>query len=100
MLGTLRSTDFAEYLNEKFKISAESVESVETELINVTELGPEAGPEAGGRRPFSIVFRGPEETYLAQGIYKVEHEKMGTLDLFLVPIGPDKVGMLFEVLFN
>jgi hypothetical protein len=50
--------------------------------------------------PFSIIFRGPSGQSLPQRIYRLEHAQLGTLDLFLVPIGPDGVGMCYEAVFN
>ena len=40
------------------------------------------------------------DVMLPQGTYKVEHEKLGTLEIFLVPIGPDKEGLCYEAIFN
>ena len=78
------------------------MEPVKLELLEVTDLGSEPTTEDGptGRRPFSIIFRGPPEVSLPQRIYDVELEGLGTLGLFLVPIGPDQVGMLYQAVFN
>lgn len=98
MLDKLRKEDFNKHLHQKFRVHADGV-SLETELIECVSLG--SGEEKEGRRePFSILFRGPMEPILWQRIYKVEHEQMGTLDLFLVPIGPDKTGMRYESVFT
>ena len=35
---------------------------------------------------FSILFRGPREQEFGQGNYRLEHETLGKVDLFLVPI--------------
>jgi hypothetical protein len=52
-------------------------------------------------RPFSLVFRGPMEPVLQQQIYRLECEGLvESLDLFLVPIGPDANGMRYEAVFN
>jgi hypothetical protein len=37
---------------------------------------------------------------LPQAIYQLEHDRMGTMDIFLVPIGPDGQGMGYEAVFN
>jgi hypothetical protein len=103
MLDRLKITDYTAHLKEQFLIHVESSEPLEVELVDVTELGSEGSydPESSKRRPFSVVFRASEDIYLPQQIYRVEHEKMGTLDLFLVPIGPDKEGgMRYEAVFN
>ena len=37
---------------------------------------------------------------LPQRIYRFENYAMGALELFAVPIGPDKQGMQYQVIFN
>jgi len=72
-------------------------------LISATQLGGgSAGqPTLNDRRaPFSIVFRGPRNVVLPQRIYEVEHDTIGAFPLFLVPIGPDQEGMLYEAIFT
>jgi hypothetical protein len=46
------------------------------------------------------VFRGPKKPELPQKIYKLEHDKLGTFELFLVPIGLDKEGMRYQAIFT
>jgi hypothetical protein len=93
MLDKLTSGDFS---------PAEGIESFEATLIAVDELGsrPRGDAASEPRRPFSIVLRGPKQAQHPQGTYRVEHEKMGSFDIFLVPIGPDAEGMQFEAVFN
>ncbi len=100
MLTKLTSADFSPYLNQQFRIHLES--PLKVDLIEVSDLGPELSAEqaAKRRRPFSLIFRDPNKTYLPQKIYRIEHAELGTLDLFLVPIGPDEHGMCYEVVFN
>ena len=102
MLDKLNSADFSPYLNRKFRIHHESMDPIEVELVEVTDLGsnPDEEDEGSKKRPFSIVFRGAMEPNLPQGIYDLEHEEVGTLSLFMVPIGPDKEGMRYEAVFN
>ena len=57
-------------------------------------------PRGGKREPFSIVFRGPHDSPIGQGTYKIGHDKMGAFDLFLVPIAPDKDGRYYEAVFT
>jgi len=65
-------------------------------LLEATEVGG----TAGDRTPFSLIFRTAEEEPLMQRIYRVAHRKLGTMDLFLVPIGTDKEGMRYEAVFT
>jgi hypothetical protein len=104
MLDKLTSGDFARYKNQEFRIhdASDSTESLIAELIEVTELGTTnaSGKGEATRRPFSIIFRGPADQILPQRTYRVEHEAMGSLDVFLVPIGPDDRGMRYEAVFT
>jgi hypothetical protein len=54
----------------------------------------------GARRTFSVVFRGPRGLRLMQRTYRLRHDEMGTIEIFLVPIAPDAQGPLYEAVFN
>jgi len=72
-------------------------------LIAATRLGGDSDGQStpsGRRQPFSIVFRGPRQILLPQRIYRMEHGAIGAFELFLVPIGPDQEGMLYEAIFT
>lgn len=101
MMEKLTSADFRPHLNQVFRICGGSSEALESELIEVDEMGPgHRQGETAVRQPFSILLRGPAEPVLPQAIYRIEHNEMGALDLFLVPIGPDDQGMRYEAVFN
>jgi len=101
---------FSEHIGETFRITLESADAINLELIEVSAL-PERTfqPKKWGRAseikirpdPFSMVFRGPKDFFLEQRMYTLEHEVMGTLEgLFLVPIDEDERGFYYEVIFN
>ena len=102
MLDKLTSKDFTRYIHQSFFIHLDQAEKIEVELIQVTELPASSkDPSKHPRRnPFSIVFRGPKDRVLPQKIYQIEHKDTGTLDLFIVPIGPDEEGMRYEAVFT
>lgn len=52
------------------------------------------------RMPFSLVFLGPEGVSFQQGTYSLGHEKLGELELFLVPVGIEQGRMQLEAVFN
>jgi hypothetical protein len=91
MLDTLTVDDFRPLLNDPFRIAPDGAEAFEVELLEVKEIPR----EPGGRAPFSLVFRGGPNPPLAQRIYRVEHEKLGELDIFLVPIAVDRYEAVF-----
>ncbi len=91
----LTHDECAECLNDTFTITHEGTDH-EVQLIEAEKLG--SGAE-GGRAPFSLIFRGPEDMDLPQASYQVAHDKLGSRQIFLVPLGPDKEGMLYEAVF-
>ena len=95
MLDILTWEVFEKAVDEKFQISGEFGQ-IETTLIDCKKL---VQHDEEGRVPFSIVLRGPMEPFLEQRIYKVSHEKIGEMEIFLVPLGPDKTGMKYEAVF-
>jgi hypothetical protein len=51
------------------------------------------------REQFALHFRGPASPALVQHIYRLEHPNLGALEIFLVPIGKDAGGMIYEAVF-
>jgi len=102
VLESLDIATFAGRVGEVFLLAPDETTVVATRLIAVTPApGGSAGPvRAGGRRPFSLIFRSPPAAPLPQRIYRLQHEELGPLDLFLVPIGPDEAGMCYEAVFT
>jgi hypothetical protein len=91
MLEALTLEDFRPLLHDRFRIAPDEGPAFEVELIEVTEIPR----EPGGRTPFSLVFQGGPNPPLPQQIYRVEHEKLGELDIFLVPIAVDRYEAVF-----
>jgi hypothetical protein len=69
--------------------------------LELVEVNAAAAPRPGQPRlSFSLVFSGPRGLFLPQRIYRLEHESLGVLELFLVSVQPDARGALFEAVFN
>ena len=103
MLDKLTSASFAPLLNQNFSVNAEGMDTVTAVLIELSELGNEpTEDDIANRRAFSLVFHvaGDTNSFLPQQIYKVSNETLGELDIFLVPLGPDKAGMKYEAMFT
>lgn len=94
MLETLTKESWSECLGGSFELLDDGLAMM---LAEVTGLGHGA---SGRRDPYSLVFRGPPAPILPQRIYRLRHEQMGDLELFLVPIGPDGEGMRYEAIFT
>lgn len=95
MAERLSVSSFSEHLNTKFRIHPDDSTVIETELIVAEDAGSTPRQER-----FSLIFRGPQEPYLPQSTYRIEHDQMGRLDLFLVPIARDEDGFQYEAVFN
>jgi hypothetical protein len=103
MLDDLRAGMFKTQLNTVFSVDLSSVAELEMELVEVTEKGgvESQRPSAATRQErFSVVFRGPRDKLLQQGMYQMQHDQLGGFDLFLVPVGRDRDGVYYEAVFN
>ena len=99
MLDSLTAADFQAHLNEVFMINLEDGQIYALTLLRVTERGEPYMP--GARRPFDLLYQNPNKgSYLPQRIYRLEHPQMGALELFIVPLGSDQHGMLYEIIFS
>ncbi len=98
MPSVLNHDIFIERVNEIFTVHADSL-SIDLELIECRRLTPHSsGKET--REPFALTLRGPARPVLPQRTYSLRNERMGELQIFLVPIGPDEKGMRYEAVFN
>jgi len=86
---------FSAALNTKFLVEVAENQNVELNLEYVSELKLYPRQEE-----FSLVFRGPNEAFLGQGTRRMRHETIGSLQLFLVPIGQEPEGYRYEAVFN
>jgi hypothetical protein len=96
MLERLTGADFLPRRGQRFRIAPATEPGFDVELVEVSETET-PGP---ARKQFSLVFRGGPDPPLPQRIYRVEHDELGTLEIFLVPIGPDEVGQRYEAVFT
>lgn len=92
----LRLEDFTDKVGATFRLRTDDGEAIDVELIEAAKTGKQVLE----RQPFSIVFRIPDGVVEHQRIYRVEHDELGEIDLFLVPIGPGKEGMQCEAVFT
>jgi hypothetical protein len=93
--------DFTPFLNQIFTVRLDGIEPIVLELTEVAEPGSGRAESSPRRRPFSLLFLGPvSRQYLLQGTYRLEHDQLGALDIFLVPLGPEHGRMRYEAVFN
>jgi hypothetical protein len=97
MLDHLTAASLSEQLNTKFRLGLVVPERVvELELVEVQAQDDVAGQT----ERFSAIFRGAHDPFLPQSSYAMEHEELGSFELFIVPIRKDNEGFYYEAVFN
>jgi hypothetical protein len=94
-LSTATMADFEAFRDKPIRLTVNG----ESMPLAITEVTPVSGPEREGGA-FSVVFRGPVEPVVEQATHLIEIESAGEAALFIVPLGPDGTGMLYEAVFN
>jgi hypothetical protein len=90
-LEKITAEDFRSVLSSRFRLVGRprqdgSQAVFEAELTEVTEHS--TGAPDSRRAPFSVLFQGPGEPVMQQDTYRLEHERFGILEVFIVPVGP------------
>jgi hypothetical protein len=95
MEAALTHEAFSKNANTKFQVQVDENTPVELELTEISELKLYPSQEE-----FSLLFRGPLEAFLDQGVRYFKHDQMGEFELFIVPINKDAQGYYYEAIFN
>ena len=90
---------FQPRVGNRFRICPSQDDAVDAELIEARQLGG-GGRPTNRRAPFALVFRTTLTAVMPQRIYRVEHDAMGAYEIFLVPVGKDATGVLYEAIFT
>jgi hypothetical protein len=101
-LDRLTCADFTAQTKTIFRVPVDARDWVELEL---TEVTPARVSETGGAKSvayenFALLFLGPADRLLPQGIYWFESVTLGRFELFIVPVGRDAKGIQYQALFN
>jgi hypothetical protein len=95
-MGEATIETFRPAVGETFAVGGQGDATVELLLVEAEEKD---GPAGAPRAPFSLLFHGPAEPGLAQGTYRFEHPDVGVIEIFIVPLGRDEHGSVYEALF-
>lgn len=92
--------DFSPEVGCTLTVSGQAMQLVSaTALRHRAPPEPGAAPEAQGRPGFSLLFRDQAgAAVLPQGMHRIEHPRLGELELFLVPMGDRPPE--YEAIFN
>ncbi|CAG7633762.1 DUF6916 family protein [Paenibacillus allorhizosphaerae] len=85
---------FREAVGTPFRIPL-SQQEVMLQLVDVSEQA-----SSPNMVQFSLLLRGPLEFFLPQQTYRMVHEQLGELELFMVPVGREADGFRYEIVFN
>jgi hypothetical protein len=101
MLDRLTVETFAPAVGSTFALHDGDADPLALTLIEGGTSFPDAPPAdaSGTRSPFSLRFLGPLDPILPQRIYRLEHDAVGPLEIFLVPVGRDASGTHYEAIF-
>jgi hypothetical protein len=94
-LKQLNAQSFREQLHTKFKVNIQGGEPLILELTEVEERNDSPRIEF-----FSLHFVGPFTPRLFQQIHRLEHEKLGEVEIFLTAIDADQQGTVYESIFH
>ena len=89
---------FLPYLNTIFRIHVSSSKIITTTLVSVADSGPVPDKPQPGRECFELKFRGTEA--LKQNTYRIEHQTLGSFELFLVPAGTKQKNVYHLAVIN
>ncbi len=95
MREKLHRESFADLLAEPFHVVQRESAGFDLRLAEVHEYVSTPRQEA-----FSVIFHGPADPFMQQGLYHLQNGTLGDLELFLVPIGRDSDGYQYEAVFN
>jgi hypothetical protein len=86
---------FEEALHTPFRVLLDDSRSVDLTLIEVSRADTRPGWEA-----FSLLFAGPNPPAFWDGLYTVEHPRLGSQPIFLVAVDTEGDGQHYEAVFN
>ena len=95
MGASLTHEEFSRHAHTKFQVPVDETNGVQLELVEISPLKVYPRQEE-----FSIVFRGPLDIFLGQGVRPFSHEQLGKFELFIVPVRQDDKGFYYEAVFN
>jgi hypothetical protein len=102
MLEHLTLDSFAPLIGQQFRLVLADGSTLDAVLERASEV-PVSGwqPEANrpARKPFSLLFLGRSQAVLPQSIYRFQHETLGELEIFIVPVGRTAEGVTYEAVF-
>lgn len=102
-LDELSFTTFKALVNSRFRVAdSPTAKVVDLELIEAEFAGDVAQDKSSAPKydNFSLIFAGAAGDRLTQKTYRFSHEKLGSFDLFIVPIAAEREIVRYQAVFN
>lgn len=100
-LATGEAPFFEPLISQKFVAhftEASDTAPLDLELVHVSSLPHH--PAMGGRAPFSLLFKTPDLSRVAQGTYEMDGPGLNHMPIFLVPVRDPERGVCMEATFH
>jgi hypothetical protein len=98
-MRSLTIDTFTPLVGTAFRARTDTDGVVDLRLVEVRPLGHQ--PQAPRVEPFALEFVGSADVPLDQRTWRLDHESLGAVEIFLVPIGSDPAeGYRYEAVFN
>ncbi|WP_319773685.1 DUF6916 family protein [Breoghania sp.] len=94
-LATLELAAFVPLVGETFRLNTDEG-NIDLVLHEAQALG--LSPRPGGA--FSLVFRAPQDQPVAQQLHPIHHPALGSMHLFLLPIGSVGDDLAYEAILT
>lgn len=96
MLDTLSAADFQALIGQEIDVDAHG----QRVKLEVATAAPIPSPSPRAQPPFHLILKSRTNWRGSQGTFRLHHPRLGAIDVFTVPIGPDGSGFCYEVTFN
>lgn len=96
MTESITHENFSGHLNASFQVDVGET-PLELELVEV-ETGKSIDPSL--REPFTLIFQGPKDSIVPEGIYTVSNDGAGSFELYIIPIVSPGNRQSYQVIFN
>ena len=97
-LASIRNVSlYAEYVGGPFQIEVAPDQLAEATLVQAETLGAARNKdETDSKEPFSLLFELQDDIDLPQQSYRITHEQIGEVSMFLVPVGQGRMESIFN----
>ncbi len=89
---------FAGHLNGTFSVGL-GTSAVEMTLVQATK-GKPRNWEGLRKEPFALLFKCAHPVILPQRSYIFQRDGFGKMDIFIVPVGRERDGIVYQAIFN